>query len=557
MVCLRPHRWRIWCPQASITGLSASSRKWTSKLERIRICATIQTMQKGSEWRWVVVATLVLVLASSLPYAMVWITTMRAGTHFTGLLFNPQDGNSYIAKMRQGLNGSWLFRLPYTPESQEGAPVYLFYLFLGHVARWTSLPLIMVYHAARVLGGAAMLAMIYVLATCVTEEVHERRAMFLFVALGSGLGWLVVFFGYRSADLWVPEAFPVYALLANAHFPLSMALMAGIVYCALRIVAGGAGTWLWATLAALAGIVLGGVQPFGLVAVFGGLGVMLVAHVVRERAIPWRAAAGIAAAALVSLPYPLYMPQAIASEPVLAVWNAQNVTDSPPLWDWVLSYGLVAVLAVPGVIAAARRGSAVDWVLLGWVGVTLVGMYLPLPLQRRLSLGLGVPLGLLAGAGWWRAVRLRVNPRRRGFVQGLVVAFCVLTPMFLIAGHLATASDYTLSDGEWAALQWLREDGHPDAVVLCTPRMGLFVPAWAGQSVVYGHPFETVYAEERRAQVEAFWAGEMDADEREAFLQENDVAYVLAVSEIERLESGDWRLVIEVEDVKLYDIRSE
>jgi hypothetical protein len=355
----------------------------------------------------------------------------------------------------------------------------------------------------------------------------------------------------------VPEAFPVYALLANAHFPLSMALMAGIAYCVLRVVADGAGTWLWGVLAAVAAILLGAVQPFGLVAVFGGLGVMLVARVVRERAIPGRVAAWIAVAALVSLPYPLYMLRAIEADPVLAVWNAQNVTDSPPLWDWALSFGLVAVLAVPGVIAAARRGSAVDWVLLGWVGVTLVGMCLPLPLQRRLSLGLGVPLGLLAGVGWWRAVRLRVNPRRRGFVQGLVVAFCLLTPLFLIAGHLATASDYTLSESEWAALQWLREDGRPDTVVLCTPRMGLFVPAWAGQSVVYGHPFESVYAEERRAHVEAFWAGEMDADEREAFLQENGVGYVLAVSEIERLEIGDWRLVVEVEDVKLYDVRSE
>jgi hypothetical protein len=132
-----------------------------------------------------------------------------------------------------------------------------------------------------------------------------------------------------------------------------------------------------------------------------------------------------------------------------------------------------------------------------------------------------------------------------------------LTPLFLIAGHLATASDYTLSASEWAALQWLREDGRPDEVVLCTPRMGLFVPAWAGQSVVYGHPFETVNAEERRAQVEAFWAGRLSADEQEAFLQGNNVGYVLAVSETEGLETGDWRLIIEVEDVALYDITPE
>jgi hypothetical protein len=270
--------------------------------------------------------------------------------------------------------------------------------------------------------------------------------------------------------------------------------------------------------------------------------------------------AWVLVAAVVSLPYPLYMLWAIRSDPVLSVWNAQNVTDSPPVWDWVLSYGLVLVLAVPGAISAARRSTNADWLLLGWAGVTLVGMYLPLPpqlqLQRRLSLGLGVPLGLLAGVGWWQQIRPRIKVRRRPFVQGLVVAFCSLTPVFLIVGHLATASDFYLSDGEWAALEWLREDGRPGAVVLTTVRMGLFVPAWAGQPVVYGHPFETVNAKDRHAQVEAFWTGAMGAGEREEFLQENDVGYVLVDSENEGLAISDWRLAFEAGDVRLYDVES-
>jgi hypothetical protein len=517
----------------------------------------------GKEWRWVAGVTLALVAVSSLPYLIAWAAA-PGGARFTGLIFNPQDGNSYIAKMRQGLAGSWLFRLPYTPEPQDGAPVYLFYLFLGHVARWTGLPLIAIYHATRLIGGVLMLVMLYVLASCIADDLHERRAMFLLAALGSGLGWLVVFFGYQSADLWVPEAFPVYALLANAHFSLSMGLMMWIADCGLRL-AGRVGqdgilsdSYRIGGMA-VAAIALGAVQPFGLVAVFGGLVVMLAAQAVRERVVPWRAVGWVAFAGLVALPYPLYMLRAMQADPVLAVWNAQNLTGSPPLWDWALSYGLVLVLAVFGAVFAVRRGSGADWLLLGWVGVTLVGMYLPLPLQRRLSLGLGVPLGLLAGVGWWRAVRPRVKVGRRGLMQGLVVAFCVLTPIFSVVGHLAVASDAYLSGGEWAVLAWLRDEGDHDAVVLCSTRMGLFVPAWAGQPVVYGHPFETVNADERRAQVESFWAGEMRAEERQAFLQENRVGYILVETETGdwRLETGGWRLVFESEDVRVYDVGSE
>jgi hypothetical protein len=234
----------------------------------------------------------------------------------------------------------------------------------------------------------------------------------------------------------------------------------------------------------------------------------------------------------------------IGSDSVLAAWNAQNLTASPPLWDWLLSFGMLALLAVPGVISAVRRGSDGDWLLLGWAALAFVGMYLPLPLQRRVSLGLGVPMGLLAGMGWWRVVRARVAARRRGLAQGLVIAFGAMTPIFLaLMPLLAGGSWFYLKDGEWAALDWLRDEGQPDAVVLCAPQMGTFVPAWAGNPVVYGHPFETLEAAGRRAQVEAYWAGEMSELERQAFLRDNDVGYLLVGPR--ELEYGDWALGID------------
>jgi len=515
------------------------------------------------EWRWVVLVTLALVIASSLPYLIAWAVTPE-DAHFTGLIFNPQDGNSYVAKMRQGLVGSWSFRLPYTSEPHAGAPVYLFYLLLGHVARWTGMSLIVVYHAMRVLGGAVMLSALYGLASWLSGGVGERRVMFLLAALGSGLGWLVGTMGVMTSDLWVQEAFPVYALLANAHFPLAIGLMVGMVNCGLRIANDGQREWLWGLGMVLAAVALGVIQPFGLVSVFGGLGVMLVARTVRERYVPWRAVAWVIGAGVMASPYPLYTQWAMRTDPVLAVWNVQNVTPSPPLWDWVLSYGLALLLAALGTVWAARRGSDGDCLLLGWVGVTLVGMYLPLPLQRRLSLGLGVPLGLLAGMGWWRAVRPRARARRQGLLQGLVVAFCALTPVFLVLmtllGALAGEPWFYLGEGEWAALRWLRDEGQPDAVVLCAPQVGLFVPAWAGQPVVYGHPFETVDAERRKAQVEAFWAGDIGPTEREVFLRENRVGYVLvgprerALGTGEQGSRGAEELVFEAEDVKVYEV---
>ncbi len=550
------------------------------------------------ERSWLAWIGLAILLASSLPYLVAWIVT-PPDAHFTGLIFNPTDGHSYLAKMRQGFEGSWRFHLAFTPERSSGAHIFLFHLWLGHLARWAKLPLIAVYHGSRIVGGAAMLVAIYALASCLSTRRRERGTMFLLTALGSGLGWLLLTTGIRTADLWVSEAFPAYSLMANAHFPLAIGLMAVVARCGLRVLAAGAGddgqgdtTWPWGLATALAAVLLGAIQPFGLVPVFGGLGIALAASIASAHCratspIPWRATAWIVGAAATALPYPLYMQAAIRSDPVLAAWNAQNVTASPPLWDWVLSYGLVSILATWGGGLAIRRGSSGDFVVLGWALVTLIGMYLPLPLQRRLSIGLGIPLGLLAGMGWgtastrvtrrlrpstrWSGIRELVHVRRRGLVRGLIIAFSALTPIFLIVmtssaalGSEATSpnSSLYLSDGEWAALRWLRRQAETqqEAVVLCAPQMGSFVPAWTGHRVVYGHPFETVNAERREEQVRAYWAGAMSAPDRATFLEENQVRYILVGPREQALSPKGWDgaevgdLVFDTYDTQIYAI---
>jgi hypothetical protein len=495
-----------------------------------------------------------LVAASSAPYLIAWIAT-PADAHFTGLIFNPQDGGSYLAKMRQGYDGSWLFHLAYTPEPHTGAYINLYYLALGHLAHWVGLSLPLAYHVARLSGGLAMLVALYWLAFRLTtidgapaEQPHlarQRSAMFWLASIAGGVGWLLTPLGILAPDLWVSEAFPWYALLANAHFPLAIALMATITASALALVReGGEGpaTWRHGLGTSLAAVTLGALQPFGLIPVFGAIGLVLLVHAIRSKAVPWRALVWVGGAGLLALPYPIYMQLAIRSDPVLAAWNAQNATPSPPLWQWALSYGLLTVLAAGGVWLAVRRGSYGDWLLVGWLGMTLVGMYVPVALQRRLSLGLGVPVGMLAAVGWWHMLRPKLAVRRRGFAFGLLVAFSSVSMLFLIlaAGLAGTGQSQWLylADGEWQALVWLRDAGQPDNVVLCAPETGLLVPAWAGQRVVYGHPFETVAADARRMEVEAYWSGEMDPHDREAFLRRNRVSTILVGPR--ELALGDW-----------------
>ena len=506
------------------------------------------------EWRWVVLVALTLVVVSSLPYLLAWALRPEE-MHFTGLLVNPWDGHSYITKMRQGLDGNLRFRLAFTPEPQEGAYLFLLHIALGYVARWTGLPLIAVYHGSRMLAGAILLLTSYRFILLFGGEGRtQRRLAFLLLGISSGFGWLAVLAGYRSSDLWVPEAFVFYAILDTLHFPLAIALMMVILMALARPDREPA--WREGLTASMASIGLGVVQPFGVIPVYATLAIWLALRWLRDRQMDWRAIGWIAAHGLIAILYPLYGVWAIQNDPVLAGWSAQNQTPSPPVWDWLLSFGVMTVLAVPGVVRAVRRRSNSDLLLLAWVIAAGVGMYTPLALQRRLALGLQIPIALLAARGWRKT---------RSPITVLLWSFSSLTNWFLMAIFILAALSgeprYYLGDDEWQAMTWLRENVGHEQVVLCAPQTGMFVPAWAGQRVVYGHPFETVDAERRGAQVAAYWSGEMRAAEQEAFLQENRVGYIFVGPRERRLEEEEQRgkgarnLVFEAGDVKIYEVR--
>jgi hypothetical protein len=161
--------------------------------------------------------------------------------------------------------------------------------------------------------------------------------------------------------------------------------------------------------------------------------------------------------------------------------------------------------------------------LLAWVGVTMILLYVPFAMQRRFSLGLHIPLAILAAMSLYR-----ITKRKR--VIGVTFAATLLTTalviMLALGGGLKHDPRLFVSTDEAAAMDWLRDHAPRDAVVLASPEMGIFIPAWSGRRVVYGHPFETVNAEQTKARVETFFASGIDTAEREAMLREWRAAFV-------------------------------
>ena len=480
------------------------------------------------EWTWALVAAACIVALASLPYLLAWLIT-PAGYHFTGLLINPLDGHSYLAKMGQGAAGEWLFRLPYTSEPHAPVFIFTYFLALGHLAPAGSpVALLVIYHLARIFFGFTLMMAVYGAAAFLTPDIRQRRLSLLFVGLTSGFGWL----SGSAPDLTVPEAITFPSILVNAHFGLTALLMLSLI---LGITLASSRRAWWAVVA-LASACLTMIQPYAVLTVGLAAAAWVAIRWFQEHRPPWLPLGRLVLFGFVSLPFLLYFLWMTRSNPQIGRWMAQNITPSPPVWQWLVAYGLLGPLALVGAWRAAQRRTPADWLLLCWAGGQIGLMLLPIALQRRLSTGLHLPLAFLAVIGWREVVAPLFSARRAKLLT--VALFLVAFPsnlLFMLAGvHAVSVHDphVVLPDAQWEAMAWLRENVPPETVVLADEQLGAMVPAWGGGArVVYGHPFETLDVERVRAAVNDFYAGDMPDEQRATFLDRYGVQVIIVQGE--------------------------
>ncbi len=480
----------------------------------------------SAEWRWVFVIGGILAALTLVPYA--WALAANAGSadwQFMGILANPQDGASYLAKIGQGMRGAWLLHFAHTPEPHTGAAIQLFYLMLGHLARLIGVSNLVIFHLARVLATLFMFSALYQFGATVWTRLRPRRMFFALIALGSGLGWLVLLANSALKDVpdfTVPEAYPFYSAYANPHFPLTigcLALIAGIYLGVFRIdndsepsaVNGGLGVLLLTLVVAF-------VLPQALIPFGGTLAAYVLLRGIRRRAI---SASDLRWTAMYFLPAALmglYYYVVLHYNPIMdRIWNGQVAAESASPLLVLTGYGLLLLVAIPGLVRAFMRFEADgDQLMLIWFVVNLLLVFLPFNQQRRLMIGLIIPITFFAVRSLEDFWLNRIPQRTRGLAQVLLIVLVAPSnvlalgiPLFGLVNPEAGLSQRLMVErGYWEAMNWLADNGKPDDVVLAGPNIGLWIPAWSSKRVVYGHPWETLDADVKRAQVQAWYSGE-------------------------------------------------
>lgn len=502
--------------------------------------STLQVKITRPEWRWVMVASLAVLLVTCVPYIAGWLSSTPEMT-YGGFVFGLEDMHSYLAKMRYGARDGWLFELVYTSEPQQGALVFAFHLALGKLtAALTGHPppvlaLVVAYHAARLVCGGLMLLVSYRFIAAFLSDVGQRRLAWTLVAAGGGLGWLVLlvfgpnWLGILPNEFYIPEGYSFLTLLLLPHLALARALLLAGWLALVR--ATEHGSWRDAALAGLAWFGMGVLVPF-YAALLGVLAAAWLAALwLRERRFPLREGLLSALALVPSGAILAYNLWAFTRDPVFQVWSAQNDLPSPHPLHYVAGYGVLAVLAAWGVGPAWRGESKRGALLVSWVGIVPLLVYLPINVQRRLAEGVLVPLSILAVSG---LARLTANwrPRQRKLATGALLAALLPSSLVLVMGGALTASRPAWPlfhpRDELAALAWLEELAPHDSVVLSSFEEGNVLPAYTDMRVYAGHGPETVDNWRKRDETRAFFGSGMSDGERAVLLDASRARYVFA-----------------------------
>jgi hypothetical protein len=506
----------------------------------------MQWRQSLSENRWLILLGAAALLWANVPYLVGY--AVQDGHHlFSGFFIFEQDGFSYLAKMRQGAQGNWLFRLPYTTEPHQGAFLYVFYLVAGKLSRVLAVTQIACYHLIRLLGSVLLLIVGARFVTHFTASRRWQLLSWILILFGGGIGWLVSMFDarYVSYVSIAPDAFVYSVLLGPPHIIIALALLLWTLQKIPKLFELTSKVLRLRTilLAAAGGLGVALVRPEYVPILFGVTGTYWLALCWKGQRLHLTELYAAAAAALPAAVYAAYVYCISRSNPAIAAWTAQNPFESPPLLNLLADIGLLLLPATLGVAnwpdGRSLPGGA--WwknrdrlLLTSWLVVLPILLYMPLSLNRRLIGGAQFAMAIVAG--YWIDRHLiprlpTLSWRKVAAVPILALATVVLISYPLLFGLGAASSVSTrpdslfLSADELAALKWLADlGGRP--IVLANEMTGNHIPAFSDAIPVLGHPIETLAVEQKRSDVDRFYSTRTTRAEREEIIERYLVDFI-------------------------------
>ncbi|MDH4388792.1 MAG: hypothetical protein QE269_08705 [Fimbriimonas sp.] len=433
--------------------------------------------------KWMALLLSVLILVPTL----LGFALKPAGLYL-GIQYNFDDHLVYAGWMRQAMEGRFLFENRFTTDPQPGLTLHLYFLVLGWIAKVVGIPVAM--HAARVGFTYLSVILLGRLLEAVSNDNFQRKIALALAIFGGGLGFAVWHnFGVAivkpvggplagwmlsrlPTDVWQPEGYFFYSALTNSLFMVSLCLILGTFLNVLQAKSSKAA-------------ILRGALCFGVLMNIHSYDVLLVSLVMlgvpvalfKSETLSKQWVLRALMIALGALPFALWFVYVLKNDPVFQA-RAATLTYSPNFRQLIFGFipliffgffalgkanknqqaGLVALallivglftysanpeflkdgyfltpvtfgicfVGILAIIFLQRQNQAAFAIILCWALVGLIAPYFPALFQRKLTMMLGIPWGILAGMGIANLIAQRERGQRN-LLSSLVILICSAT----------------------------------------------------------------------------------------------------------------------------------
>lgn len=435
------------------------------------------------------------------------------GKVFVGFnsVYDPMDVNTYLANMRQGFEGSWLWENRSTLDSGR-YPLFMFFILLGHLARISHIPVSLAFHLSVFFLCLVLFFVTYkVIRFFIAGSGWMRVTCFLFSVLGGGFGWLVV----HQKDASFPDA-NIFNTLHLPHFVLDQALFFTILFLGFKAITKERKKLI--LIISLLGVLLAFIHPFSLFVAGVVLGLFALEQSIEKRkALPILI---VSPFELVSAAVILFFGAIIFRDPMLSGWQKQQVIRSFSPLVFLFAYDFLSVYALVGIWQLLKKSDPKAKFLTIWLLAQFALLYLPVPFQRAMIKGVFLPLCVLAMYG---IQKLKAPKLFIIFVFLLSFSF----NLFVFAERiiLARSNYFLMKEEETLAYEWLSQNA-PDCRVFSSLVSGNYLIANTSCRAFAAHRHLTPNSVKKEKLAKVFFAGGLSYEKMHKVLVKNRIDYV-------------------------------
>jgi hypothetical protein len=401
--------------------------------EAMRLKGQMAQAKRSGDGRWLLVVVMIALSLGALPHVL---AACCAPTGATGLgtAWFVNDFAQYESAMRQGAEQSgWLIHDPFTAEPHQPAFMFPLYVGIGKLAATLQVPAIAIEQIVEALARVLLVGALYRFCKAFASGPAAAWWAFGLTLFASGFELFAGLAGGAIyAGNWSYEMNGFGLLFAAPHVPLGMAATLELARDLLRPRGSLSGAWLAKTALLSATVAL--LHPFHEPVLLGA--VMLVGVTW------WRAGYGKAnlvgglVASVAALPVLWPTVATFTFNPFwVSTYSSQNTLPSPMPHELLVDLGPTLVLGIAGVLML--RGRVAPFGLLVWLLLQIVGMYLPVPYQRRLGFGLQPSMAILAANGLV-ALGAALSGRAAAALRLGVVAAGASSTLLVLVGMVAS-----------------------------------------------------------------------------------------------------------------------